>query len=65
MEYSKLTKMAREELAYLCKYDKYGLRPESLFDRIKNSKGDCKTLAEIFEISLDIVKEIRGEDKWI
>lgn len=62
MSYLNLSKMAQEEILYICKNDQHKLSPETLYRNIKNSNGELKQLVEIFDISLETVKEIKNKE---
>jgi hypothetical protein len=41
--------------------DPYGLKPETLYENIKNSIGTPESLAEIFGVPIDLVVKIKED----
>jgi len=49
----------KNKIIELVKDDPYGLNPETLYNNIYNSTGKDESLAEIFNVPLEVLKEIR------
>lgn len=59
IDYDSLKKKLKEEIQSVCDNDPYGLSPQSLYKNIYRSSGSDKTLAKIFEVSPQMIKDIK------
>lgn len=57
--YEHLDDTLKAKLQMICDEDPYGLRPETLYSNIAYSVGDPQTLANLFEVPLPLVHEIK------
>lgn len=60
-KYEDLDEKLKLELEEIVKYDRYGLKAETLYKNIYNSTGNIKTLAEIFDVKESLVRRIKQQ----
>ncbi len=63
MEYNQIDGKLKEKIVKIVNKDQYGLNPESLYNNIKNSTGTEEKLATLYDIPVEIVKEIKSLQK--
>jgi hypothetical protein len=59
-KYEDLDEELKQELEDVVKSDRYGLRAETLYKNIYNSKGVITKLAEIFAVRSSLVRKIKA-----
>ena len=59
MDYEDIDKSLQIKLIEITSEDPYSLSPRTLFYNILNSTGSYKTLAMIFEVPEELIKEIK------
>lgn len=59
MEYEDIDKKLQIKLIEITSKDPYTLSPKTLFYNILNSTGSHKVLARIFDVPVEIIKEIK------
>ena len=61
IDYKDLNTNIKNWLEEIVSDDPYGLNPETLYKNIYSSTGDDKTLAEIFEVPVGLVRAIKEQ----
>lgn len=60
-KYENIDQELKDKLIDICSKDPYSLAPQTLYRNILNSTGNYETLASIFAVPLDIIKEIKDQ----
>lgn len=63
MNFEDLPQLLQEEIKEIVLSDVYGLRAETLYNNIRFSTGSDEKLAEIFEVSVSLVMQIKKYNK--
>jgi len=61
--YSKTPQQLQEKIRKISELDKFELNPKTLYQNIYNSTGTYSKLAEIFEVPIELVQEIKELSK--
>ena len=59
--YEEVDENIKEWLEEIVQEDEYGLKAESLYKNIYNSTGDEKSLAQLFEVPVGLVRAIKRD----
>ena len=59
--YSEISRDIQKQLEEIRKSDKFGLNSETLYKNIFNSTGSYYKLTEIFEVPIQLVKDIKSQ----
>lgn len=60
INYNEINNEIKDELTLICEEDQYGLNPETLYKNISNSTGTNEKLAELYDVSISLVKKIKS-----
>ncbi len=63
MDYEDIDKSLQIRLIEITSQDPYSLSPRTLFYNILNSSGSNESLAKIFEVDEELIKEIKDKYK--
>lgn len=63
LPFNKIPQHLQTQIEKIGKSDKFGINPETIYRNIFNSTGPHSKLAEIFEVPLQLVKEIKELSK--
>ena len=64
MEFENIDKKLQIKLLNICKQDTYNLNPKTLYKNILYSTGNHQILAKIFDVPIEIIKEIKEPSSW-
>ena len=59
MEFENIDKRLQIKLLNICKQDRYKLNPKTLYKNILHSTGSNETLAKVFVVPVDVIKQIK------
>lgn len=63
MDYEDIDKSLQIKLIEITSEDPYSLSPRTLFYNILNSSGSNESLAKVFEVPEELIKEIKSKYK--